>query len=104
MSPKPLHQIITGILALSNTYTQDFEGALERMMAQATERQRLDLGCAVKGGSFVVKYQEAGGVESVETYPGELSLVAFIFRFLSALPSIGTVPAIDYSEYMRTLR
>ena len=104
LSPKPLHRIITGILAMSNTYIQDFEGVLKRRMSQAPEQQRLDLGCAVKDGSFMVKYQESGGPGSIEVYPGELSLVSFIFRLLSALQAIGTVPAIDYYEYVRQLR
>ena len=104
LNPKPLHQIVTGILALSNTYTKDFEGALRRTMDQAPEQQRLNLGCAVKDGSFMVNYLQSGDLESIETYPGELSLVSFIFRFLSSLQAIGTVPAIDYSEYVKTLR
>ena len=104
LSPKPLHKILAGILALSNTNTQDIKAALEKLMAQVPEPQRLDLGCAVKDGSFMVKYQESGGVASIETYPEDLSLVSFIFKLLSALQVIGTVPAIDYSDYVKTLR
>ena len=49
---------------------------------------------------FAVIYQ-VGVVESIEPSPASSSLVSFLFHLLSALQSIGTVPAIDYSEYMR---
>ena len=71
-------------------------------MAQVPEVQQLDLGCALNDGSFLVNYRR-GEVESIESSPASSSLVSFLFRLLAALQSIGTVPAIDYSEYMRSI-
>ena len=66
------------------------------------EEQQLDLGCSLNDGSFTVKYREAK-VETIELSPGTVSLVSFLFQLFSALQSIGTVPAIDYSEYLNAV-
>ena len=102
LDPKSPHRIISGILALSNSYSSNFVEVLRGMMAQVHEDRQLDLGCALKDGSFLVKYR-ANEVESIESSPASSSLVSFLFRLLAALQSIGTVPAIDYSEYMKAI-
>ena len=102
LDPKPLHGILAGILALSNSFADNFEVTLREMMDRSSEEQRLDLGCAARDGSFRVSYL-ASGVGGIELSSGSSSLVAFLFQFLSALQAIGTVPAIDYSEYARGL-
>ena len=103
LEPKPPHRIISGILALSNSYSSNFMETLEGMMAQVHEDRQLDLGCALNDGSFLVKYWR-GDVDAIESSPASSSLVSFLFRLLAALQSIGTVPAIDYSEYMKAIR
>ena len=102
LSPKPPHRILSGILSLSNSVLTSFEETLRKMMAGVPEEQRLDLGCSLNDGSFTVKYGESK-VENIELSPGALSLVTFLFQLFSALQSIGTVPAIDYSEYLRAV-
>ena len=102
LDPKPPHRIISGILALSNSYSGNFVEALGGMMAQVHEDRQLDMGCALKDGSFLVKYLR-GEVESIESSPASSSLVSFMFRLLAGLQAIGTVPAIDYSTYLRAL-
>ena len=54
-------------------------------------------------GSFVVRYQDTG-VATVSLSPGPSSLVTFLFHLLSMLQRIGTVPAIDYTKYLRAVR
>lgn len=73
VDPKPLHRILTGILALSNSYSGDFGRVLGEMMAQVNEGQQLDLGCALNDGSFTVKYQ-GGVVKSIQPSPASSSL------------------------------
>ena len=101
-APKPLHRILGGILALSNSYAGGFGIALGNMMGRVPEAQRLDLGCALNHGSFAVSYGETV-VESVIESPAGTSLVTFLFQLLAGLQAIGTVPAIDYSAYVRAL-
>ena len=102
LDPKQPHRIIAGILALSNSYSGNFVEALEGMMAQVREDRQLDLGCALHDGSFLAKYR-SGRVEGIESSPASSSLVSFLFRLLAVLQSIGTVPAIDYSEYIKAI-
>lgn len=102
LDPKQPHRIIAGILALSNSYSGNFVEALEGMMAQVHEDRQLDLGCALHDGSFLAKYR-SGRVEGIESSPASSSLVSFLFRLLAVLQSIGTVPAIDYSEYIKAI-
>ena len=102
LGPKPPHRILSGILALSNSYTDNFGEALGKMMVRISEEQQLDLGCALNHGSFLVKYRNAK-VECIESSPPSTSLVSFLFQLLSALQSIGTVLAIDYSEYIKAI-
>ena len=102
LDPKPLHRILAGILALSNSYSSVFGKALKEMMAQVHGSQQLDLGCALNHGSFTVSYGESA-VEGVVESPADTSLVTFLFWLLTDLQAIGTVPAIDYSAYIRSL-
>ena len=102
LAPKPPHRILGGILALSNSYAGGFCSALGHMMGRVPEAQRLDLGCALNHGSFTVSYGETV-VESVIESPADTSLVTFLFQLLAGLQAIGTVPAIDYSTYVRAL-
>ena len=102
LGPKLPHRILGGILALSNSYAGGFGSALGHMMGRVPEAQRLDLGCALNHGSFTVSYGETI-VESVVESPADTSLVTFLFQLLAGLQAIGTVPAIDYSAYVRAL-
>ena len=102
LDPKPPHRILAGILALSNSSPSAFPKALRDVMAQVQEAQRLDLGCALNHGSFAVSYGEST-VEGVVGSSAATSLVTFLFRLLTDLQAIGTVPAIDYSAYVRAL-
>ena len=97
---KTPHRIVSGILALSFADRGAPEDMVARQMGRASEEGRLDLGCAIRDGSFVVTYEESG-VPSVSLSPGSSSLITFFFRFQSMLQALGTVPAIDYSEYIR---
>ena len=69
-------------------------------MAHASEDARLDLGCAIRDGSFTVDY-EAAKLPAVNISPGQSSLITFFFRFQTLLQALGTAPAIDYSEYAK---
>ena len=100
LEPKAPHRIVAGVLALSIAEPTAFEGLVGRQTACASEEARLDLGCAVQGGSFTVDYAVSDTPE-VSFAPSQSSLVTFFFRFQTLLQALGTVPAIDYSEYAR---
>ena len=99
---KPPHRILGGILALGFWKMEAAESVVEGLMTQASEELRLDLGCAIRDGSFKVCYDDSG-VARVSLSPGPSSLVAFFFQLLSMLQRIGTVPAIDYAKYLEAV-
>ena len=99
---KSPHRILGGILALGFGKMEAAENVVKRLMTEASEELQLDLGCAIRDGSFKVSYDD-DGVAIVSLSPGPLSLVAFFFQLLSMLQRIGTVPAIDYTEYLETV-
>ena len=94
------NRIIGGILALSIVDRSVLEDAVVRRMGRVSEDARLDLGCAIRDGSFVVIYEESE-TPTVRLSPGKSSLITFFFQFQSMLQALGTVPAIDYSVYIR---
>ena len=102
VEPKLPHRILGGILALGFGTMDSVENVVGRLMTQVTEEQRLDLGCAIRDGSFNVSYEDTG-VARVRLSPGPSSLVSFLFHLLSMLQQIGTVPAIDYAKYLEAV-
>lgn len=102
LEPKPPHRILAGILALGYGRMDPADRAVEELLAQVAEEQRLDLGCAIRDGSFKVSYEDKGAA-SVELSLVQSSLVSFLFWLLSMLQQIGTVPAIDYAKYLKAV-
>ena len=100
LEPKPPHRILGGVLALNYGQMVSVEKTIGGLMTKVDEHQRLDLGCAMRDGSFMVRYQDTGAA-MVRSSPDQSSLVTFFFHLLSKLQRMGTVPAIDYSEYLR---
>jgi hypothetical protein len=90
--PKPLFPILAGIVAPKSSWA---DGLGERFLTHlpADELEKLDCGCALDDGAF-------------DSFDGRLkvvkpegSLIFFLFRLLSRLQSLGTVPAIDWAAY-----
>ena len=102
VEPKPLHRVLGGLLALSFGKMDSVENVVGGLMTQVAAEQRLDLGCAIRDGSFNVNYDPAG-VATVSLGPSSSSLVAFFFQLLSMLQRIGTVPAIEYDKYLKAV-
>ncbi|GAB2798250.1 hypothetical protein GCM10027275_49770 [Rhabdobacter roseus] len=119
-NPRPLTKILGGILASTNTIkkTETIKGKLEKL----TGLQGLDMGCAVDYGAFFIDY--AGEEDSkntnfqeriVDYYANrvpngvtfskpDVSLVSFFLQLMRYLQqSIGTVAAIDLSEYSNAI-
>ena len=102
LGPKDPGRIIGGILALSVANRTTLENTIATQMVHASEESRLDLGCAVDDGTFTVSYKESNS-PTIKLSSGRSSLITFFLEFQSMLQSLGTAPAIDYSEYMRAI-
>lgn len=93
---KPPFPIVAGIVAPKASWADglgvSFKGALP------AGDESLDCGCALEHGSF----DSFDG--NLQIVPSEGALIYFLFRLLSKLQSLGTVPAIDWSAYAKVIR
>jgi hypothetical protein len=90
--PKEPFPIISGIVAPKSSWADGLGSSFQRHLL-ISNPERLDCGCALEHGAF-------------DTFDGKLNLVGsegalihFLFRLLSKLQSLGSVPAIDWSAY-----
>ncbi len=97
--PKPLFEIIGGILAIDVEWNDGFSDAFEQCHAQLTGLRKIDCGLAVDGHLFDT-FAPANAFTYCKT---ENALVFFLFRLLNQLQSLGTVPAIDWNAYASQL-
>ena len=90
--PKPLFPILAGIVAPKSSWADGLgEHFLKHLPAE--ESEQLDCGCALDDGAF----DSFDG--KLKVVRSEGSLIYFLFRLLSRLQSLGTVPAIDWEAY-----
>jgi len=96
--PKPLFPIIAGIVATSVDWVEGLGGeSFSANLAALNGTRLLDCGLALSDRAF----DTFGGNLVVTCTDG--SLVAFLFRLLQRLQSLGTVPAIDWNRYASVL-
>ncbi|WP_163850521.1 DUF6602 domain-containing protein [Pseudooceanicola aestuarii] len=95
-APKEPFPILAGIVAARSSWTdglgKSFSGNLPTSGDEA-----LNCGCALEHGAF----DDFDG--GVNVTPRDGALVYFLFRLLSKLQSMGTVPAIDWAAYAQIL-
>jgi hypothetical protein len=102
-SPRPLFQIITGILATSSSWSPPFGSAFSSVLREtAGDQTQLDIGCALRDGAFAIEWAE-GSVPDITFSEAGASLMFFLLRLFGALQALGTVPAIDLAAYGRSL-
>lgn len=92
---------VGGILCLESTWRPAFSPAFQDALRGLDADERLDLGCALSHGAFDVRYE--GAEPFVNESAPERALIFFFMRLLKRLQSLGTVPAIDWTEYGRAL-
>jgi hypothetical protein len=94
--PKEPFPILAGIVAARSSWAdglgKSFTGNLPSNGDEA-----LNCGCALEHGAF----DDSDG--SLNIVPRDGALVYFLFRLLSRLQSLGTVPAIDWSAYAKII-
>lgn len=97
---KKLHRIIGGIITLENNWKQPFGKSFESALAKLNKNEKLDMGCCLNRGSFVVIYNQEIKILSSSKKD---SLTFFFIRLISLLQDMGTVPAIDFEKYLETI-
>ncbi|MEJ1095352.1 MULTISPECIES: DUF6602 domain-containing protein [unclassified Pseudoxanthomonas] len=95
--PKEPFRIIAGLLAPNVSWADGFGEVFQRNLSADPELM-LDCGVALDHGCF----DSHDGSLLVTTEQG--ALMYFLFRLLSRLQSLGSVPAIDWVAYSRIIR
>lgn len=95
--PKELHPILGGLLTMESAWTPPLGDPLGRALQEAPTT--LDLGCALRHGSF----EALAGTESLVKSASDSALIFFVLTLLKRLQSLASVPAIVYEEYSRAL-
>jgi hypothetical protein len=95
--PKPLNNILAGILTLSSTWTPALGDSFRNNILELKGNQLLNLGCILDSGSF--KFADSKLIISTE----EESLIFFFLNLLIELQKLGTIPAMEISSYASAL-
>ena len=99
--PKPLHDILAGIITIESTWTDPLGETLRKNLRSITGDNKIDFGCALKQGAFWVEYEPK---MTIKKSAKDEALLFFFLQMLMKLQSIGTVPAIDIAEYAKSLQ
>jgi len=94
--PKEPFPILAGIVAARSSWTDGLGKSFSSNIPTSGE-EALNCGCALDHGAF----DDFDG--SLTTTPRDGALVYFLFRLLSKLQSMGTVPAINWAAYASIL-
>jgi hypothetical protein len=95
--PKPLFDILAGIIAAEIDWKDGFGAAFMQNHALLLKPSNIDCGLAVSGHAFDCFN---GGYAFAS---GKNALVFFLFRLLQKLQSLGTVAVIDWNAYASQL-
>ena len=99
---RSLPPILAGVVAFDSAWTPPLGEFLLAVLRERPALERLDVGCAVRAGSFEALYDESG-LKSFNGVEADTGLIFFFLTLLHRLQAVGTVPAIDYRAYMSGL-
>jgi hypothetical protein len=102
VEPRPLPRILGGILALESGWNPPLGQPFRDAIADRTSDEVLDLGYAVKAGSFELPNSASLREVSLCDDP-DTALIFFLLRLLKRLQDQATVVAIDVDEYTRSV-
>ncbi len=100
--PRTPSEILAGIVALESSWKPPFGDSLLDLLRGSTRETRLEFLCALRHGACQVQYVDDGTVVTHTSAP-DTGLVFFFLRLLGRLQSLGTVSAIDVTEYGKSL-
>lgn len=100
--PKEHFEILSGIIALDCKWNPPFGESFINSIKELSQEKRIHLGCALRSGAFDVTYLD-DAEPVVETCGAEESLVFFFLHLLARLQQLGTVPAMNITQYAKSL-
>lgn len=96
--PKPLQHILGGLLTFESDWSPGLGDALQGVLKDGQEAERLDLGCVAAHGIF--ECAEGG---TVTLTPMPKAATAFLFELIARLQEMATVPMINVRAYAEWL-
>ncbi len=102
VAPRLVTPILGGILTSDSSWNPPFGESFQKVINSLETSQRVDLGIALLKGSFDISYTVKNKVHT-KIEEGETALLYFFFNLLWRLQRLGTVPAIDYAEYLKII-
>lgn len=96
---KPLIPILGGILTLESDWTPALGPSLDKALTADLDEGRLDIGCVASHGHLFFEEKQSKYQFVSENKPA----TAFLFKLISQLQFLGTVPMIDVEAYGRWL-
>ena len=97
--PREVPSILAGLLTSASTWT-DPRPKLHEVLSALQPPSRIQLGCSARNLAFHATY---GDSMTVHVSRPDKALVFFVLHLLRELQAVGSVPAIDYTAYLRVL-
>lgn len=107
--PKPLHEIVGGLLTTGCDWQSPITTNVVKYINGCTKIERLDVVCSINNSTFIVDNNifvpgyKADGKYPIRYCTGEKVLIFLLLNILKKLQDIGTVPAIDFSQYGKNI-
>jgi len=102
--PKPLHNILAGLVCVGGKVS----GTAQKKLVDLPASECVNFICSLPGTYTRVEnfdlWKKNTPPYKIASTDGPLSLVTFVLTLISDLQTIGTVPAIDVSGYLRALK
>jgi len=97
-----LKPILFGILCTSSSWKYSIEKKLEPLSKGFQENDRIDIGCCIDTGAFIIIYENEGQ-KIFESHEDD-ALLFFFFNLFDRLQQYGNAPALDSDEYIKALK
>ncbi|KRF31943.1 DUF6602 domain-containing protein [Paenibacillus sp. Soil787] len=95
---RPIFDIVAGIITTSSDWNPAFGKSFQEIIELLEPKQRLNIGCALDSGSFLL--QPDG---TIDISSNEESLIFFFIKLFTQLQNLGTVPAMNIDLYSQAL-
>lgn len=101
--PKKLFEIVAGILTSRSSWDPPLGSSFETAITELGAVERLNLGCALQSGSFKISYDDKSK-PVIEKSDKDDALIFFFLNLVFFLQQLGTVPALNINEYLKSLQ
>lgn len=96
---KELFTPLAGLLTIDSAWTPAFGDPFYKALGSLSEAEHLDLGCALKQGSWDL--EDRTNPQNAQLSVPEAALISFCMHLLNRLQRLGSVGGIDYRAYER---